>query len=82
LRIRRTLLRTLAATLIMAAPVFLVDYGLSQTIFADGGRFGGVVRAGVGGLLGGAVFLSAALLLRLEEIPGLAGHFSRLRRSS
>jgi peptidoglycan biosynthesis protein MviN/MurJ (putative lipid II flippase) len=60
--------RTLIATIFMAVPVLIVDTVLAQVIFTDGGRFAGIIRAGVGGLLGLAFFALGAYLFNIKEV--------------
>jgi peptidoglycan biosynthesis protein MviN/MurJ (putative lipid II flippase) len=78
-RIIRTLSRALAATLVMALVVFLVDYALAQAVFSEGGRLAGLIRAGVGSLLGAAVFFGAALAFKVEEVRQLPALLLRRR---
>lgn len=78
-RIQTAIYRTLAATVIMAIPVFLVDYALANSIFEGTGRFAGLARAGVGGVVGGIFFLIGALIFKVEEIRQLPDLLRRSR---
>ncbi|GIK62258.1 MAG: lipid II flippase MurJ [Chloroflexota bacterium] len=78
-RIRTAITRTLAATALMAIPVFLVDYALAHSIFEGTGRIAGLARAGVGGILGGVFFLIGALIFKVEEVRQLPDMLRRGR---
>jgi putative peptidoglycan lipid II flippase len=69
--IRATLQRAVAATLFMAIPVALIDYGLSQTVFTEATRMAGLVRVGIGGSIGASLFLIGAVLFNIEEVKQL-----------
>ncbi|MBI5931507.1 MAG: murein biosynthesis integral membrane protein MurJ [Chloroflexi bacterium] len=78
-RIQTAIVRTLGATVVMAIPVFLVDYGLSHSIFEGTGRFAGLARAGIGGVLGAVFFLIGAMIFKVEEIRQLPDMWRRGR---
>jgi peptidoglycan biosynthesis protein MviN/MurJ (putative lipid II flippase) len=80
-RILNTVSLTLIATFIMAIPVFGIDYFLARNIFTEGTRVAGILRAGIGTLVGGVVFLGAALWLDLHEIKQLPKLFRRSRQA-
>lgn len=75
-----TIGRTLAATLIMAVPVYLVDAFLATSVFTEGGRVAGLIRAGVGGAVGASVFIASAILFNIEEVKQLPALLRRRRR--
>ncbi len=79
-RIFKTTQRTFAATLLMGIIVLLADYGLTQTIFTEAGRFPGLLRAGLGGLLGVIIFWLGANWFNIEEVKQLPGLFWQWRR--
>ncbi|MCI0711358.1 MAG: murein biosynthesis integral membrane protein MurJ [Chloroflexi bacterium] len=75
-----TIGRTLAATLIMAVPVYLVDAFLATNVFTEGGRVAGLIRAGVGGAVGAGVFIASAILFNIEEVKQLPALLRRRKR--
>jgi putative peptidoglycan lipid II flippase len=72
--------RTLAATLVMAIPVYLVDAFLATSVFTEGGRVAGAIRAGVGGAVGAGVFIASAILFNIEEVKQLPALLRRRKR--
>lgn len=79
-RIWQTTRRTFAATVVMVVPVILIDYALAQSLFADGGRIAGIIRAGMGGIIGIGVFFIAAYLINLHEVKQLPSLLRHARR--
>jgi putative peptidoglycan lipid II flippase len=67
-RVLDVIKRTLIATIFMAIPVLIVDTVLTQAIFTDGGRVAGIIRAGMGGLLGLIFFAVGAYLFNIKEV--------------
>lgn len=76
-RINQTIRRTLIATLCMAIPVFLIDQGLSQFIFTEGGRLGYIARTGMAGIVGLGAFVLGAILVDLKEVKQAPRLFRR-----
>jgi putative peptidoglycan lipid II flippase len=79
-RILQTVWRVLAATIVMALVVLIVDYLLSNSVFTGGGRFPAILRTGVGGVIGLVVFTFVAVLVNLHEIKQLPRLFRRRRK--
>ena len=75
-----TIYRTLGATVLMAVPVALLDYTLSQTIFSEPGRITALLRVGVDAVVGTGIFLGAALLFNIQEVKQIPTLFRRRRR--
>ncbi|NDJ84344.1 MAG: murein biosynthesis integral membrane protein MurJ [Chloroflexi bacterium] len=67
-RVRRALVRTFAATALMALPVIVLDMFLANNIFTGHGRFTGLARSGIGAVTGIIFFLIGALVFDLKEV--------------
>lgn len=76
-RVLDVIKRTIAATIFMAIPVLIVDTALSQVIFTDGGRIAGIIRSGMGGLLGVVFFGLGAYLFNIQEVKRFPGIIRR-----
>lgn len=79
-RIGRAIVRTLIATIMMAIPVLVIDTILAQRVFPDRTRLAGLIRAGIGGLVGVMFFLLGAYLVDLQEVKRLPKLFRRRRK--
>ncbi len=66
----QTLLKTLMASLIMAASIIMADI-LWQTLGLGSGLLSTLVRLMMEGIIGLAVFISAAMALRMQELSEL-----------
>ena len=62
--------RTLAATVFMAIPVLILDNILAQKIYTADPQKAGIIRAGMGGLLGLVFFAVGAYLFNIQEVRG------------
>lgn len=79
--IRNTASRALAASILMGVVVLLVDYVISQTVFTELGRFTGLIRSGVGALVGGIVFWLGAIWFNIEEVKQLPTLYREWRQT-
>ncbi len=66
----RTLLKTLIASLVMAAAIVAVDL-VWESLALGSGIYLTIIRLLVGGAIGLAAFLLTALLLKMQELPEL-----------
>lgn len=81
-RIRRAVLRTLAASLFMAIPVILLDIFVLQSVFPERGRVAGLIRTAAGAGVGGLAFLIGALIFDLKEVKNLPQMLRDFRAAS
>ncbi len=75
----RTLVKTLAASLVMGLAVVIVNAGWTAAGLADRGFLWTVIQIGVEVGAGGLVFVGAAALLRMEELRILLSMVKRRR---
>lgn len=63
--------RALAATILMSIVIVMVDVLLVEFVFPERGRVAGIIRAGVGSVVGLVAFGIGAWVFKLEEIKQL-----------
>lgn len=80
--ILRAATRSLAATVLMAIPVLLVDLALAEFVFTEGGRIGGLMRVAAGSVVGLIFFLIGAKVFDLTEVRQLPALIRQYRQRS
>jgi peptidoglycan biosynthesis protein MviN/MurJ (putative lipid II flippase) len=82
-QLAQTLLKTLAASLVMGLAVLAIEFVWTLIGFADRGLVFTVAQIGIQALGGALVFVAAAMLLRMNEVRDmLLMIFKRQRRAA
>ncbi|PJF44582.1 MAG: murein biosynthesis integral membrane protein MurJ [Phototrophicales bacterium] len=81
-RVIQAILRTLAATVLMAIPVLIIDNLLTEMWLGERTRLTGLIRVGIGSTAGLIFFFIGAMLFNLQEVKRLPKLFRHRHEST